>query len=280
MPRWLETILSWFGRADSAPAAPEEEADTVERPAPGIFVPGDPEDDEEDAVTWDAEDEVGAGTPQAAALLKWMRYEFGRLGYRWFDGGEAAVEHDVNVVAVRRLPGSFDEFDDYIVVARIVDGEWHAFVRRGTTDPGRYWAENPMQARGTAIQAAGQYRGSHKIGTHAPAGGQHYEALVQTGGEVSWWRDANRDLVHDRGGVKETGYAGLNWHGPWPGGSAAKVNMTSAGCVVFKEWEDFLAFMAVLRPAREAWGNTFSTTILETADELVISLLEAALGGG
>ena len=62
-------------------------------------------------------------------------------------------------------------------------GEWAA-----TTEPGRYWTENPMSPLGAARIEFGQYK-SWQVGMHR----NNHEALVQTGGEVTVCRDLNKD---------------------------------------------------------------------------------------
>ena len=110
-----------------------------------------------------------------------------------------------------------------------------------------------MNVAGTAIMKEGQYRGAYKIGKHRGK----YDALVQTGGRVTVWRDNNRDSTLDMADPSE-GYFGINIHKA--GAFSANVDKWSAGCQVFANTDDFNEFMSICR--KQPWPK-FSYTLIE-----------------
>ena len=60
---------------------------------------------------------------------------------------------------------------------------------------------------GVARLVPGQYRKTYAVSIHAGK----YEAVCQRLGNVTVWRDKNRDLVYDEV-VKDTGMFGINIH--------------------------------------------------------------------
>lgn len=159
-----------------------------------------------------------------------------------------------------------DEWNDVCVVFSVdsggaprVIGRWQA-----TVDPGRVYVQQPINAKGAARIKPGQYK-AWRVGTHR---GQH-EALVQTGGVVTVYRDANRDYSGE-GDAEETGYFGINQHG---GYDLGLVGRASAGCLVRRFMNEHAQFMnAVKQDARYKFsrgGYVFMTSIL-TADDLEV----------
>ncbi|HAG79976.1 MAG TPA: peptidoglycan-binding protein, partial [Cyanobacteria bacterium UBA12227] len=90
----------------------------------------------------------------------------------------------------------------------VVLGKWEA-----TTEPGRYYTMNPMNAGGVARIAFGQHR-AWQLGRHGQA--DPHEALVQTGGPLTVYRDLNKDGMRS-GDRTDTGHFGVNQH--WGGDS-------------------------------------------------------------
>jgi hypothetical protein len=62
-------------------------------------------------------------------------------------------------------------------------------------------------SKGIARLVPDQYRGVYSISLHSGK----YQALCQRLGNVTVWRDKNRDLVYDEV-VKDTGMFGINIH--------------------------------------------------------------------
>jgi hypothetical protein len=181
-----------------------------------------------------------------------------KKGYRFFTQGN----YNLNIVGVRTANPVPNKFDDTIYVCYRQDEKWRMDAYRCTTDPGLFWLENPMVARGTAIMKPGQYRGAYKIGTH-----RGYKALAQIGGPVTILIDSNRDSVLDFDVTKEdSGYFGINIHRARMDGTSTVVDKWSAGCQVFADSFSFEAFLETCEKSRDVYGNSFTYTLLEEAD--------------
>lgn len=182
-------------------------------------------------------------------------------GYKWFEDN-ANKSYDVNIVGVRNnAPGVADKvtnvFDDYITVSfKDTSGNWQFYCWNATTDPGKKGVQQFHNKKGVARLVPGQYRGVWAIDKHQGK----YEALCQRLGDVTVWRDANKDLVFDEK-VKDTGMFGINIHKA--GMDSTWVENWSEGCQVFKRVKDFNEFMSICKKASKIHGNKFSYTLLE-----------------
>lgn len=183
-------------------------------------------------------------------------------GYVWFEDRNNKG-YDVNIVGIRNMSNNVTNlFDDYITLSYKVDGVWKFHQFEATTEPGKYWMNNPENKFGTAILKPGQYRGSHMLGLHAGK----YEALRQRT-NLPVYRDNDRDDEYDL--IPESiqeGYFGINIHRSNPYTESYLVNKWSAGCQVFKKVDDFNLFMNVCRKASKIWGNKFTYTLLDLED--------------
>ena len=74
--------------------------------------------------------------------------------------------YDLNIVGIRSAQIDQQVYNDWITVFYMSDGRWNYFSFPGTTDPGSFYQQDPLNIRGTAILKPGQYRGSHKTGRH------------------------------------------------------------------------------------------------------------------
>ena len=110
----------------------------------------------------------------------------------------------------------------------------------GTTEPGRYYTINKLNAKGAARLELGQQR-CWQTGLHKGK----YEALVQTGASVKVRRDGNKDFSRE-GDVQEKGNFGINIHhgGDNPVNNIGKY---SAGCQVIRSKSDFAEFMGIVK---------------------------------
>lgn len=182
-------------------------------------------------------------------------------GYKWFEDN-ANKSYDVNIVGVRNnAPSVADKvtnvFDDYITVSfKDTSGNWQFYCWNATTDPGKKGVQQFHNKKGVARLVPGQYRGVWAIDKHQGK----YEALCQRLGNVTVWRDANKDLVFDEK-VKDTGMFGINIHKA--GMDSTWVENWSEGCQVFKRVKDFNEFMSICKKASKIHGNKFSYTLLE-----------------
>lgn len=113
-------------------------------------------------------------------------------------------------------------------------GAWQA-----TTEPSRFWTENPMNALGAARIKFGQYT-AWNVGQH-----HGHEALVQSGGEVTVCRDLNKDYKRE-GDKEDTGFFGINnhWGYDLPRDDLGR---SSAGCLVGRMKKGHEEFMALVK---------------------------------
>lgn len=185
-------------------------------------------------------------------------------GYIWFeDSGNKG--YDVNIIGVRNnAPSVADKvtnvFDDFITLSfKDESGNWQYYIWNGTCDPGKKGVMEFHNKKGVARLVPGQYRGVWKIDLHQGK----YEALCQRNGNVTVWRDANKDLIFEEK-VTDTGMFGINIHKA--GQDSTWVENWSEGCQVFKRVKDFDVFMSICKKASKIWGNKFTYTLIESTD--------------
>ena len=185
-------------------------------------------------------------------------------GYKWFEDPSNKT-YDVNIVGVRNnAPSIADKvtnvFDDCLTISyKDEAGNWQFFCWAGTCDPGKKGVMEFHNNKGVARLVPGPYRGVWKIDKHQGK----YEALCQRNGNVTVWRDKNRDLLFEEK-VTDTGMFGINIHKA--GTDSAWVENWSEGCQVFKRVKDFDQFMAICKKAAKIHGNAFSYTLIESTD--------------
>jgi hypothetical protein len=182
-------------------------------------------------------------------------------GYKWFEDS-SNKGYDVNIVGVRNnAPSIADKvtnvFDDFITISyKDSLGNWQFFCWNATTDPGKKGVQQFHNKKGVARLVPGQYRATWCIDKHQGK----YDALCQRLGEVTVWRDGNKDLKFDE--VKtDRGIFGINIHKA--GIDSTWVENWSEGCQVFKRVKDFNEFMSICKKASKIHGNKFSYTLLE-----------------
>lgn len=138
-------------------------------------------------------------------------------------------------------------------------GVWSA-----TTEPGRWYTQRPMNQKGCARIAFGQYC-AWSVGLHGNS--EPHEALVQVG-EVAVYRDFNRDGLRT-GDAKEKGLFGINQHWGYDLPSD-NIGRASAGCLVGRTRQGHKEFMNIVKSDdryRTDRQFIFTTTILP-ADKL------------
>ena len=172
-----------------------------------------------------------------------------KKGYGYF-------EEELNIIGVRSSNDIANSFDDWIYL--IQEGGEEVKIYPVTTDPGKYWLENPMNVEGTAILVPGQYEGAYTIGLHRGK----YEALRQSR-PVKVWRDNTKDTKLDKEGKIYEGMFGINIHRSNATSQSRVVEKWSAGCQVFQKAADFNEFMKICKASGQ---KAFSYTLLEKSD--------------
>jgi hypothetical protein len=184
-----------------------------------------------------------------------------RKGYKFFDGN---LSYNINLIGVRGNEDHANKFDDVMfLIYRDRNKQWCTHCYPITCDPGNKYLKWPINENGAAILVPGQYRGVYRIDKHR---GQ-YDALCQRSGSVRVWRDDNRDVIldHDNETIMEGRY-GINIHRAARSGEVDSVNGYSAGCQVFKRTTDFNELMGIAKKSSDAFGNSFTYTLLEEDD--------------
>ena len=185
-------------------------------------------------------------------------------GYTWFEDADNQG-YDVNIVGVRNNHPSIADkvtnlFDDYLTISYKDESKnWQFFCWNATTDPGKKGVMEFHNKKGVARLVPNQYRGVWKIDKHQGK----YDALCQRLGNVTVWRDSNKDLVFEER-VTDTGIFGINIHKA--GQDSQWVENWSEGCSVFKRVKDFDVFMSICKKAAKIHGNKFTYTLLESTD--------------
>lgn len=178
-------------------------------------------------------------------------------GHKWFEGNDYLL----NIVGARNSDTGqkvTNLFDDHITLTYTVNGEEKFHCWPATTDPGTKGVMQYGNKAGVARLVEGQYINSHIMRLHAGK----YEALGQNK-PVKVFRDPNKDMVYDEKSIQE-GLFGINIHKA--GADSTYVENWSEGCQVFKRVKDFEEFMTICRKARDIHGNSFTYTLIESAD--------------
>ena len=185
-------------------------------------------------------------------------------GYTWFEDTSNKT-YDVNIVGVRNNHPSIADkvtnvFDDWLTISfKDESGKWQFYCWNATTDPGKKGVQEFHNKKGVARLVPNQYRGVWKVDKHQGK----YDALCQRLGNVTVWRDANKDLIFEEK-VTDTGIFGINIHKA--GQDSQWVENWSEGCQVFKRVKDFDVFMSICKKAAKIHGNKFSYTLIESTD--------------
>jgi hypothetical protein len=179
-------------------------------------------------------------------------------GYVWFD---SAKDYDVNIVGVRSLSTGKNVtnlFDDTLTLSYKINGVWQYHEWKITTDPGKKPTEILRSSKGVARLKAGQYRGVYAVSMH----NGKYEALCQRLGNVTVYRDNNKDTIYDEKTI-ETGMFGINIHRSSIYKDPSYVDYFSEGCQVFRYNSNFIEFMKIINKAKASFGNKFTYTLIE-----------------
>jgi hypothetical protein len=172
-----------------------------------------------------------------------LKSEFERLGYQWLP---------FMVVGIRSAANLNNKFDDLIGLVNNNTITWFS----GTTNAGRHWLLNFLNPKGTAMLKAGQYINCYELGYHK---GQ-YLALVQTGGKVTVYRDADKDEIAEEQGILDTGWFGINIHHANAKAISSIVDKWSGGCQVLNNPEEF---SQLIKACQRSGLKAFSYTLLK-----------------
>jgi hypothetical protein len=186
---------------------------------------------------------VKAGSDLAGAIWKalqargdWLNRVPGFVNIVYIEGANLDGTPNSN------SPNQFNDLRLVLTVAGGVPtivGRWD-----GTTEPGKFYTENPINTAGAARIAFGQYK-AWCVGLHDQGKPGEHEALVQRG-VISVYRDANKDYLRD-GDKLDTGSTFcINQHWGYDM-SPTNVANASAGCLVGRTRVGHRAFMALVK---------------------------------
>lgn len=158
-------------------------------------------------------------------------------------------------------------FNDRRIVLAIEDG---APVEKGnwtaTTEPGKDFTERPMNPKGAARIAFGQYK-SWRVGIHNAAKPSRHEALVQVG-NIRVHRDLNKDFQRTGDAVFEGSNFGVNQHMGFDR-PEDNIGPASAGCLVGRSSVEHREFMRIVKTEprlKASQGYKYITTIIAGDD--------------
>lgn len=176
--------------------------------------------------------------------------------YKFYTG-----PYNLNIFGIRSADRKIGQFNDVIGIAYEDNKGHQIFLAQATTDPGKYYAENPSNQKGVAILVPGQYRGAYVLGTHAKGKTTEHYALVQDR-PVKVFRDRNRDniLDYDYNTIEE-GIFGINIHRASAHHVLDDIGKWSAGCQVFRSIYDFEDFLSIVKRGSDEYGNRFTYTL-------------------
>lgn len=169
-----------------------------------------------------------------------------------------------NIVSVRNALTKSNTYNDRVFVWWEENGNEEAHIYTISTHPGFYYLQNPIAgSNGTAILVPGQYKDTWLLGMHRNI----QFALCQRAGEVSVYRDNNRDQNMDCDPKTITkGYFGIDLHHGNVSDSDI-VDRWSAGCQVWRYAIPHEDLMAEFKRLSTKYNfNKFSYTLLEQKD--------------
>lgn len=163
---------------------------------------------------------------------------------------------------------TFDQWNDRRLVIQIQKGGKPLLVinDQGTTEPGKFYTQNPLNPQGAARIAFGQYK-AWMVGMHQ----MKQPALVQRG-PVRVHRDLDKNGKRNSSDPIDIGdWFGINQHSTSPTLVPDLVGKFSAGCLVGRRYNSHLAFLRVVKKdVRYLLNNgyLFVTTVIP-GDDLV-----------
>lgn len=208
--------------------------------------------------------ELQLGNDLASRIVKYMQIR----GYQIATGSK---EYNIVYVEGMNANGKLNidppnHFNDRRMVIEVVNrrpsiiANWEA-----TTEPGYYYTYNPMNPKGAARIAFGQFK-AWRVGTHGNS--EPHEALVQVG-LVKVYRDANKDMMRTGDDIEE-GYFGINQHWGYDL-PRSNIGLASAGCLVGRTRDGHRQFMRIVKQDRRYQLNNdyiFLTAIIAGDDLL------------
>jgi peptidoglycan hydrolase-like protein with peptidoglycan-binding domain len=161
---------------------------------------------------------------------------------------------------------AFNEFNDRRIVIAIEGNRPKLlFNVLATTEPGRAFTLDPVNSKGAARIAFGQFK-AWIVGTHKAGKPSAHEALVQAA-PLPVHRDLDQNGIRP-GDKVDVGMFGINQHSGF-NADAKNIGNASAGCLVSRSHTDHKAFMTMVKTDprfNASRGYRFMTTIIAGED--------------
>lgn len=136
-------------------------------------------------------------------------------------------------------------FNDRRIVFAIVSGKPEIKLNvLGTTEPGDFFTQHPLNAGGAARIAFGQYK-AWRVGIHRAGKPSAHEALVQVG-VISVHRDLNKDGKRTGDAIDVGSAFAVNQHSGH-NAPANNIGKASAGCLVGRSHDEHKEFMKLVK---------------------------------
>lgn len=163
---------------------------------------------------------------------------------------------------------AFNKFNDRRLVLTIEAGKpTLVFNVLATTEPGKFYTENPLNPGGAARIAFGQYK-AWVVGLHNIGKPNRHEALVQKG-RLPVHRDKNKDGKRTGDFIDVGDSFGINQHSGF-NASPDNIGKASAGCLVGQNHEEHKQFMALVKTdprfKKASRAYVFMTTVIAGDD--------------
>ncbi|WP_375444470.1 hypothetical protein [uncultured Fibrella sp.] len=140
---------------------------------------------------------------------------------------------------------TFNKFNDRRLVISIVNGQPTLLLNAlATTEPGRFYTENPENSLGAARIEFGQYK-AWRVGVHKAGTTLGHEALVQVA-ELSVRRDLNKDGKRTGDSIYIGAGFGINQHSGH-NAPVGNIGKASAGCLVGRATAGHRQFMKLVK---------------------------------
>lgn len=173
-----------------------------------------------------------------------IQARFQELGFKWFP---------FHLVGIRSKEDKPDVFDDHFYLFK---GE-EMYQYTGTTNPGVYWLQNPMNIEGTAVMIADQQCiDAYIIGRH-----QGKYPCWKQAKAINFFRDNDKDNKSEVSGegTQIHSVIGANIHRANEKLTSSKVDKWSAACQVFNNPIQFKQLMLFSENSKQKF---FTYTLL------------------
>jgi hypothetical protein len=182
-----------------------------------------------------------------------IKKRYTKNNYIFFETGD----YNVNISIFRNKNIYYNSADDKLVVIYKKENKWKIKCYKITCDPTPYYRQKFLfNPKGASYIKEGQYINSYKLGIH-----RGFPGLIQYK-PISIYRDYNKDLKFDKM-YEETGIFNINIHGLNPKLKLEFDIASSAGCITFLDYVNFIDFIEICKEAVNIYGNSFTITVFQ-----------------